>query len=169
MFMQIVVAMLVLIGITFSVVVGDREQPPAERSAQLELDQLRSFAFSVDQYLAAHADFEGSLSWSAESSQQSIQAAHTTPMALREVRFPENWRAVVKDMDYVLCAPISEAAAALLAADMPDKISGHSLREGTPSPQAPAATLVFASSEDTLPGPDNSSSPIHQWALACSI
>jgi hypothetical protein len=163
MFMQIVIALLVVIGITFSIVGSDRENPLAARQAQQEVDNLRGFTFAVDRYIEANDEFEGKLDWAGGPGRPALNAADTTPVALRAVGMPQTWRAVAQGGEYVLCAPLSEAAIALLSTDFPAEITGQLLPAASPN----SRYIVFASAQDAVPAEGKSSANTDKWAQTC--
>lgn len=165
MFMQIVVALLIVIGITFAAMSTDRENPQAVREARQELDNMRTFALSVARYTGSHADFEGTINWNGTDGALALRAQPTTPEGLRGIQMPEGWRAKVQDGDYVLCASLSEAATALFTAELSD-----GLHFGVERPQSSSSTngyVVLGDADDRKVSQSTNESSTTTWARAC--
>jgi len=164
MFLQVIVALLIVIGVTFAVVRSDRENPQAVREARQELDNMRSFALSVARFAGSRAEFEGSLSWSGGDGALALRDQETTPEGLRAITLPARWRAQVRaGGDYVLCAPLSEAATALFTAELPDELQFGVARPASGS----GHYVVLAGAQDRLTAPSADEPSASTWARTC--
>lgn len=164
MFMHMVLALMLLLGLSYAWVASDRENPLAVRQAQQELDNLRGFAFSAKRFVASHGEFEGVLSWQDEAGAVSLASAPSTPGALRQIGMPAAWRVVVDKDEFVLCTALSEAAIALAGQAFPDTVSASRVRLNDQDD-----ALVFATDADRQPGKaDDAPAATQRWVEKCS-
>lgn len=169
MFMHIVLALMLLLGLSYAWVASDRENPQSVRQAQQELDNLRGFAFSANRFVASNYQFDGVLTWRGTEGSTALSEADSTPASLRSSGVPDDWRVVAAKGDFVLCVQLSEAAIALVGHTLPDRISGHVID----SAGASAGAVVFAADEDVRisdNGVDDeqSLSEAQKWGQTCT-
>jgi len=161
MLVKVLFALLFMIGLGYSVVGIDRENPVSERFARREVDNLRGFVFSVNRFVGAAHDFEGTVSWEGKGNTTALRPQPSTPSSLRGVSMPSGWRAVIRDGDYLLCAVLSEAALAMMGTDMPAHL--HNAVIAAPNG---GKAVVFAAPEDFVAG-ENPAAPAEEWVNTC--
>jgi len=162
MFLNILVALMLMISLGYAVVGIDRENPVSERLARREVDNLRGFVFSVNRFVGANSGFDGTVNWEGGQGATALRQQPSTPTSLRAVSMPSGWRAVVSNGDYLLCAVLNESALAILGAEIPEHLHNAVVKasDGT-------SAVVFAAPDDFLADADPAS-PAEDWVNTCA-
>jgi len=144
MLIKLVMAMMVLLMITVTntsdaVFTGQQRE---HQLSQLQMEDLRGFALSVDLFIKATPNFTGVLTWHEDPTSESLRSKTTTPPALRDYAMPADWRAVAIEGQYVICGQLRPHTIAMVSQRMPVSSKGISIGDSL-SPDY----IVFAKAE----------------------
>lgn len=143
MFVQLVLALMAMMTVMYLAIQGGANRTPSNeaRTAQVEVERLASFAFATQHYLGRHAGYSGELRWAGGSGTPALRDEPGLPSGLQGAALPSDWKVVVESGDYVICAPVSEQALALIGQKMPSDAAGVVTRRGSQD------YLVFSSAD----------------------
>jgi len=132
MFIQLVLVLMMLVTVLYLAVGGGVHKDPTveTRAAQVEVERLASFAYATQHYLGRHTGFSGELTWIGTDGTASLRDEPGLPSGLQGASLPAEWKAVVEVGDYVICAPVSERALAVIGKRMPKQATGVVARQG---------------------------------------